>query len=157
MQSLITNLKYEITNLKYEEFDDLFLKQKIPLNSDYNFSTYINWFKVSKSYQIGYESIAVYELIKLFENSIICKLDVELYIRLSFSNPLIKVKANNLSNHIFELLDLVHGMGWEAISLDGKYFFEFTDDADCMFISNFEIQHANENIYDYNYWRKPLP
>ena len=89
---------------------------------------------LSFKYEIYTDSNLAFSL----KNSIIAKNHLSFIVRLHHHQPLIQLKAADLIDMIDDL-NFETGMGWESISVDGKYIMEFTDGYQNLAKSNFEI------------------
>jgi hypothetical protein len=89
-------------------------------------------------WSFNYELYSENQLKALFRKSQPYESNVKFLVRLSQGENLVEISSQNLAEMVD---DLIHetGMGWEAISEDGNYIMEFTDDYQHKAISNFEI------------------
>jgi hypothetical protein len=129
--------KFELTNYSYNDFDSIIKKFGYEQEKNESLHTYINWNKINH-YSFKYESYSDSELMGLFQKSIVYDKDLFFIVRILHHLPLIKVNAVILGT-MLEDLCYESGMGWEAISICGKYVIEFTDSYEYMAKSNFPL------------------
>lgn len=136
----IDSSKIIFSNYSYKSFDEINKTFGIDKEKNENLHQYFNW--VSPFWKFNYELLDRSELCNFFKKSLPYKENTSFFIRLDHNRPLIKVSYKNLSSMLEDLIYEVGNKGREAVSDDGKYFFEFTDDYCHQAISNFEILPA---------------
>jgi len=129
--------KFELTNYSYRDFDTITSKFGYEQAKNKLLHNYFDWTKL-QHWAFRYEPYTDLELSELFKKTEIFKDSISFIVRLLHHLPLIQVNALNLST-MLEDLCYESGMGWEAISVCGKYIMEFTDSYEYMAKSNFEI------------------
>lgn len=133
----IDQSKFELTDYSYKDFDVIISIFGYEQLKGGFLRQYFDWAK-QKHWRFKYEAYNELELTELFKRTSIVNDSIMFFVRLTHQNPIIKVNAI----HLAEMLDdLCHetGMGWEAISVCGKYILEFTDSYEYLTLSNFEI------------------
>ncbi len=135
--NFIDKSKFSVTKYSYKDFDIIVDRYGYKEEKNGFLHTYFDWSEI-KHWFLDYESYDEMELANCFKKSIVYAQSANFLIRLDHHQPLIEIKFDKL---IESLDDLSHetGMGWEAISLDGKYIIEFTDGYEHLAKTNFEI------------------
>jgi hypothetical protein len=133
----IDSSKFELTDYSYEYFDSITDEFGYKQAHDIYLHNYFDWTKV-KHWAFMYEPYNELELSELFKKTIVVRESISFLIRLKHNTPLIRVNSNYLKD-ILKDLCFETGMGWEAISVCGKYIMEFTDSFEYMAKSNFQI------------------
>jgi hypothetical protein len=134
----IDSSKISITNYGYKDFDSLTAQFGYKQETNVQLHLYFEW-NNSEHWSLNHNLYGESELSALFAQSVPYKENVSFLIRLHHHQPLIKVQSIDLLNILDDLQDEVSHMGWEAISIDGKYIFEFSDSYQHKLISNFKI------------------
>ncbi len=129
--------KFKLTDYSYEDFDTITKKFGYEQATDIYLHNYFDWSKL-KHWSFIYERYSELELSELFTKNIVVQESILFLVRLKHNIPLIQISSTNLKDMLNDLC-YETGMGWEAISVCGKYIMEFTDSYEYMAKSNFEI------------------
>jgi hypothetical protein len=135
--------QYTLTNYQYKDFDEIVKRFGYSECKNDSLHVYFDWSKLNH-YQFPYE---------LYEpeiDSFLMKSSFyrhsNLLIRTNHSHPLIEMTSQMVSKLWKKLCEETSYMGWEAISIDGRYILEFTDDYQHLALSNFKIHPQFEMI-----------
>jgi hypothetical protein len=130
--------KLVITNYAYNDFDTIVCNFGYKQEKNEQLHLYYDWNKI-RHWGFCYESYSEIELKEAFMKTEVYKSSISFIVRLLHHLPLLEINAFNLSG-MLEDLCYESGMGWEAISVCGKYIIEFTDNLEYMVKTNFEIK-----------------
>lgn len=133
----IDESKFELTTYSYQDFDVITSGFGYEQAKNESLHNYFDWTKL-QHWDFRYEPYSALELLELFKRTKVFDEAVFFLIRLQSHLPLIQVNALNLGL-MLEDLCYESGMGWEAVSVCGKYIMEFTDNYEYMAKCNFEI------------------
>jgi hypothetical protein len=132
----------QITAYSYGDFDQIIHKFGYALQKDASLHQYYDWAKI-KYWKFGYEALDNHKMQTMFERSVVFP-ESEFYVRLNNPGPIVKIASKAMASMLEDLNNETDGMGWEAISTDGKYILEFTDDSQYLAISNFLIDPVGQ-------------
>jgi hypothetical protein len=135
--NFIDKSKVLISEFKYHDFTNIIKKFGYSEEKNGFLHTYFDWNKLVH-WAFDFEVFDETELTELFKSSVVYRENVSFLIRLSHEQNLIQVQSVNLASMLYDL-SYETGMGWEAISINGKYIIELTDGYQHKAISNFEI------------------
>lgn len=128
--------KISITNYSFYDFDGIIKKFGYKEEKNIELHKYFEWNNI-EHWSFKYEHFSKEAISKMFKNSI--KNDSPFLIRIKPTLPLIQVAVIEFSEILDDLIHENGVMGWQAISTDGKYIIEFTDDYEHLAKSNFRI------------------
>jgi hypothetical protein len=129
--------RVKATDFSYRNFDIIIEKCGYKREQDIHQHLYFDWNTIP-SWKFKYEEFEWEEVITHFEKAI-AKTESKFLLRLMNPQPLVEIYSKDLPSMIENLCYEVAHMGWEAISTDGKYIFEFSDRYQGLAISNFKI------------------
>ncbi|HWK08032.1 MAG TPA: hypothetical protein VNS58_30595 [Puia sp.] len=128
----------ELTTYSYEHFDVIIKDFGYEKEKNVDLHNYFDWANI-RHWSFVYEPYSELELSKLFSKTIVVRESMNFLIRLKYNMPLIQVNSSYLKDMLSNLC-FETGMGWEAISVCGKYIIEFTDGYEYLAKSNFKIR-----------------
>jgi len=135
--NFIDQSKFVITNYSYSDFDNIVNRYGYQQEKNGFLHNYFDW-KYLQHWAFDYQIFNEKDLSNLFMKSVVVKESVSFLIRLQSYQPLIQINSIDLAAMLDDFCRET-GMGWEAVSLNGKYIMEFTDNFEHKAKSNFVI------------------
>lgn len=131
--------KVFITDYSYGDFKAIVEKHGYTEEKNISAHTFFNWPQIHH-WSIDYNNEINKQKISIaLTESVITKEPNFFLVRLLHDHPLIQVDSYNLINMLNEFMEEAADMGWEAISVNGKYILEYTDSVQHSFKCNFKI------------------
>lgn len=127
-----------VTNYSYKDFDKIIYDYGFKQSNNPDFHTYFNWAEIP-NWKFDYERYSEILLTDIFKKAVLELGTLSFIVRITHDKPLLEINSLRLSEILDDLCYEAFSMGWEAISTDGKYILEFTNDHEHLVISNFKI------------------
>lgn len=126
---------FKETEYEYSDFDNIVAQFGYRSEKKGSLHRYFEW---NGDYSIfKYNKCTNEQLRNTFIKTFVFQRNIEFYIRISTYKPLIQMSAQKLAVNFDNLCCENGDMGWEAISVCGKFILEFTDSYELCCYNNF--------------------